>query len=433
MIIISRMWMLTHVRDVVQINQGVFLFGAGPVSTMAALCGVEFPIPNDDTSLLLENPYGISDKCEAFRESDINGDLSPDFLGMSKKELKKLPPEELPDFGALYTPRQPGPFYVNYRIIDVPRLDPSILVNDFSTEAEFKALVVYPVDLSPIEEGRDGPRRMEDQEMSSQGPFPVMAFSPGFGISPTKHIRTFYQLASHGMIVISQYSTHQEVVDVTADVLRAWADDIVTGLWHVTDGRETDEFLRGKVDAEKLVIAGHSMGGGLSMLATVKAIEDFDLGVKATIPIAPACKMRASECDLATEAAENLRGVDVLFIGGDEDDVERVEYSEYFRSLIPDESSTDLVVLEGATHCLWEAAPSTWKQSLQCGTGSKSPFEAIVEMQEAMVAFLAEKGFFPTPGRNPEDERFDEENDDRDRELDGEDERTEDEDFGFFS
>lgn len=361
---------------------------------MGAFCGVKFPIPKDER-ILLEEPYSLSEECQVYESASINGKLSPDFLDMPPEELKQ-PNPDLPDFEDLYRPLEPGPFHVNYEIIDVPRVDPSIIVNSFSSEMSFKALVVYPVDVTPMENKADGIRRKPQQPMSARGPFPLMVFSPGFGISPTNHIRTFYQLASHGMIVVAQYSTQQILLDVTEDVMHAWVDDIVYTAKHITEENNVRGSIFGNnVDTGKLIIAGHSMGGGLSLPATVQSKEKYDLDVKVTVSISPACKLRAKECDLATEGAENLRDVDVLFITGDEDRVEKPEYAEFFKSVVPDQSAADLVVIEGANHCFWEAAPSTWPQTVGCGNGSKSPFKSIVEMQEVIVGYLAERNFFP--------------------------------------
>jgi len=361
-------------------------------ASLAGFCGITFPIP-DDLEQFIQNPHTLP-QCEPYAASSINGELKPEFLGLSAEEVEGMPLEDLPTFKDLYEPPTPGDFKVNYQIIEVPRPKPSIIQNSKSTETSFKALVVFPVDEHPIQATPEGPKRNHEQPISSKGPFPVLAFSPGFEVSPNNHFRTFHQLASHGVIVISQYSTEELILKFDKDLLHAWTDDIVYGLRHIVAlNSESGSFVEGQVGVERLIVGGHSMGGALSMLATVLAKEEYGLHVHASIHISPACKLRGGLCDLATEAASQLTGVDVLFIAGDMDEVEKKEYAEFFQSQLPKETESELVVLEGATHCLWEDDPAKWRGVLECGKGEKSPFEAIKEMQDVMLTFLQDKGY----------------------------------------
>ncbi|CAD7704173.1 unnamed protein product, partial [Ostreobium quekettii] len=389
---VPALWIGAKEVRFIAIARGMLAEGSEGLVTMAGFCGIAFPIP-DDPVHFIEDPSSVAE-CQPFQADNINGKLAPEFLGLSEQELEQTSPEDLPTFGDLYEAPRPGPFYVNYGIIDVPRPKPSILINDKSNEMDFKALVVYPVDTDPLTATSQGFERQEDQPLSSRGPFPVLAFSPGFEVSPNQHFRTFHHLASHGIIVISQYSTEGIVTDFSRETSLAWMDDIVYSLKHMVQlGSESGSWAEGGVDVERLAVGGHSMGGGLSMLATVMAKEEYDLGVKVSMHVAPACRFRGRECEFATEGASRLQGVDVLFIGGDMDNVEKLSYAQFFQSQLPQGTESELVVLEGATHCLWEDDPVRWKSVLECGKGTKSPFEAIREMQDAMLEFLGAKGF----------------------------------------
>eukprot|EP00803_Ostreobium_quekettii_P002812 evm.model.scf_2163.1 EVM.evm.TU.scf_2163.1 scf_2163:69-3297(+) len=326
--------------------------------------------------------------CKRHKKSSIQGRLSPRFLGLSPAALESALPGELPKFDDLYRHPPRGGFGVNYEVVTVGRPKASVIVNDRSREMDFDALVVYPVDWR-LRSGEGRPRKV-----SSGGPFPVLAFSPGYLIHPHNHFRTFYELASHGVIVVAQYSTVGVSSGVDEGVMDAWVDDIVYSLVHVVEaGKTAGSILEGGVDQSRLAIGGHSMGGALSLPATVLANEEYGMGVGASIHVSPACKMRAGQCDMSTEAARKLKGVAALFIAGDEDGIEAWQFADFFRSQVPDSSEAELVLIEGASHCLWEDDPEVWTFVVECGKGSKSPFDAIYEMQEAMIRFLGEQGY----------------------------------------
>ena len=98
------------------------------------------------------------------------------------------------------------------------------------------------------------------------GPFPVVVFMHGHQLGPNDYDSYGKHLATWGYLVVMPSmpdsmiggASHVEMAEFTVAILD-WIDEIAaSGTW------------QGKVDPTKLALAGHSMGGKISMLASTK-------------------------------------------------------------------------------------------------------------------------------------------------------------------
>ncbi|MCD0450822.1 dienelactone hydrolase family protein [Actinocorallia sp. API 0066] len=106
---------------------------------------------------------------------------------------------------------------------------------------------------------------------ASQGTFGAVAVMPGF-MGTEKSIRLYGPLlASHGFVVLTLSSVRRaDFPDQRADQLLAALDRLVAGP------------AKGLIDAERLAVVGHSMGGGATLRAAARRP-----GLKAAVPLAP--------------------------------------------------------------------------------------------------------------------------------------------------
>jgi dienelactone hydrolase len=120
----------------------------------------------------------------------------------------------------------------------------------------------------PSEDGR---------ELSRVGaPFPLVVLSPGFLLGRGQYDDYLERLASHGFVAVSQSAraegNHAQYRDDTSKLL-SW-------LIAPTGGSATR--LTGRVDSSRIGLAGHSLGGKISLLTAAK-----DSRVKAVITVDP--------------------------------------------------------------------------------------------------------------------------------------------------
>ncbi len=128
----------------------------------------------------------------------------------------------------------------------------------------------------------EGEERMVDIDLvvmspEGEGPFPLVLFTHGFMLSPELFLSFGERLASWGFVVVmpqmpgslTSPETHRDQAEYLAAIL-----DWVTG--------EASGALQDKVDAERIGVAGHSMGGKLSFL-----LASTDLRVKAVFGVDP--------------------------------------------------------------------------------------------------------------------------------------------------
>lgn len=112
---------------------------------------------------------------------------------------------------------------------------------------------------------------------TATGTYGVIAVSPGFTAPGSTMYFWGERLATHGFVVI--------VIDTTTvlDQPEQRATQLTAALDHVVSlSRSRTSALYNKVDPTRRAVAGHSMGGGGTLVAAVR-----DRSLKAAIPMAP--------------------------------------------------------------------------------------------------------------------------------------------------
>jgi predicted dienelactone hydrolase len=113
-------------------------------------------------------------------------------------------------------------------------------------------------------------------EISKKGPFPVVVISPGFTLDRKLYQSYAERLASYGIIAVLQKSrsewTHTQYRDETIALLD----------WVINPTGFGASRLAGRVDKNRVGLAGHSLGGKISLMVAAK-----DPRIKALFAIDP--------------------------------------------------------------------------------------------------------------------------------------------------
>ena len=154
----------------------------------------------------------------------------------------------------------PGPQAWGERAVSVTRPDNTTVT----------ARVYYPATLQGLNRPID----------PAGGTYPIVTFAPGFSTAPTAYASTMRHLATHGYIAIvtsSQSATFEpDRLQYVSDV-RGTIDYLIA-----ENARAASPFF-GRVDATKVGASGHSLGGGISIVA---AAEDPRILASATLAAA---------------------------------------------------------------------------------------------------------------------------------------------------
>ncbi len=199
----------------------------------------------------------------------------------------------------------------------------------------------------------------------TEGSFPLVAFSHGFGghRRQTTHLCT--HLASHGYVVASVDHTGNTMVDVVQQAIRAMQDgtppskseqkrvmreiiaarplDVSFMIDAVTDGRAGD--VASSVDPDRIGVSGHSFGGWTALMVTAA-----DRRIRSVMPLAPAGGGSPLPGRALAEALdfEWGRDVPVLYLVADRDTLLPLEgMHELFERT---RAAKRMVVLENADH-----------------------------------------------------------------------------------
>ncbi|CAD7704172.1 unnamed protein product [Ostreobium quekettii] len=354
---------------------------------IARICEVQIPLFWDVRKTL------ELDVCKPIVENSPRGQLNADFLAMRDgggAPTGSIDPSNIPSFDEVFQPPKPGPFQTALAHVVVKRPMPSILKNTKSSATHFGADVFYPVD--PGDAGTSAKKVRGQRVVAAGGPFPLVAFSPGYSGVPGNFKRTLSHLASQGVVVISQYSTSHLRVDINRKKMEAWTKDMVYMLKYLIEqGNHTESFLSNGVDARRTGIAGHSFGAGMAIAAAALARNEYGLNVTALMPISAACLIMGNSCEMPSTAAPKLHGINALFLVGTMDEITPPKASEWFHSQMPNDTSSKVVYLQGATHCMFEAEPKMWpNMNSGCGRGTMSPQESVRRMQIEMAKFFGQ-------------------------------------------
>lgn len=116
----------------------------------------------------------------------------------------------------------------------------------------------------------------DSMEISKRGPFPLVVISPGFSLDRKLFQSYGERLASYGIIAVLQKSNsefnHTQYRDETVALLD----------WLVSPSGRSAERLAGRVDKTRIGLAGHSLGGKISLL-----VAERDARIKALLAIDP--------------------------------------------------------------------------------------------------------------------------------------------------
>jgi predicted dienelactone hydrolase len=172
---------------------------------------------------------------------------------------------------------------------------------------------------------------------TSQGTFGAIAISPGYTASWSSISWLGPRLASHGFVVIGIETNSRY------DQPASRGRQLLAALDYLVEDSPTA--IRGRIDASRLAVAGHSMGGGGSLEAADERPE-----LQAAVPLAPWN---------TTKNWSDLR-VPTLIIGGENDSVAPVSsHSQPFYESIPASSEKAYLELNGASHFFPQTTDTT--------------------------------------------------------------------------
>ena len=114
--------------------------------------------------------------------------------------------------------------------------------------------------------------------VAKPGLFPLVIFSPGFGVSRVNYTAIAEQLASHGFIVITVDHPYAGLTVFpdgrvllfsaeggSEDALRKRVEDMARDVYFIldalSDGRKALGTFAGRIDKKRIAAAGHSLGG----------------------------------------------------------------------------------------------------------------------------------------------------------------------------
>lgn len=163
---------------------------------------------------------------------------------------------------------------------------------------------------------------------NATGRYGVVAISPGYTARQSSIAWLGRRLATHGFVVIT-IDTNS-----TLDQPPSRATQLMAALNHVVNNANST--VRSRVDASKLAVAGHSMGGGGSLIAA-----ENNPSLKAAYPLTP------------WSVSKNYRSVRVptMIIGADGDSIASVStHSRLFYNSLPSNVSKAYGELNNASH-----------------------------------------------------------------------------------
>ncbi|GAA4441473.1 lipase [Actinokineospora soli] len=170
---------------------------------------------------------------------------------------------------------------------------------------------------------------------TAEGTFGAVAVSPGYTATQSSLAWLGPRLASHGFVVM--------IIDTNSiyDQPASRGDQLLAALDYLTQRSA----VRGRIDATRLGVAGHSMGGGGSL----EAAKDRT-SLKAVVPIAP----------WNTDKTWSEVRTPTFIVGGESDSVAPVSsHSEPFYQSLTGAREKAYMELNGASHFFPQSSNTT--------------------------------------------------------------------------
>jgi dienelactone hydrolase len=250
----------------------------------------------------------------------------------------------------LLDPSQPGEYEIGFTDRSVTRA----LAN--GEERTVSYLIWYPA--AADNDSSPGPAKLEAPP--ADGVFPLVVFSHGFGGGPRDSSFLHEHLASHGFIVAAAAhgDCHPECPSTQAD-LHAFTDRRVEDVDSVLEdvlalNGEDDAILGGRVDSERLGVAGFSCGG----YTAIRAGEN-DERLVAILALAPSCGLIPLD---PVEVNKRL-----MIVQGELDSELPIAFNASFYANIPPEAPDHwFVSLHGAGHSIVNACVPFLTRAPRC-------------------------------------------------------------------
>lgn len=235
--------------------------------------------------------------------------------------------------------------------------------------------------------------------MDREPPFPVVFMFNAFQTYASYYKDYVDHLASFGYIVV-QYDTKKMML-MKDKAEAAFFPHLLD--WLAQQHEETNGFLSGLVDMDRVGVAGHSRGGKLAALHT--ATSDI---VKTAYLIDPVDNdgTFAKESEDYPSAVKALVGKEktIGIVGSGitgRCNPDGANYKEFWKAL---GSGSWLTVIQSAGHCQYITAPPLfeWAMGLMCGHGGDSCQEVITVTRPGMLAWFEKnlRGFSSPAVRN---------------------------------
>ena len=174
------------------------------------------------------------------------------------------------------------------------------------------------------------------------GPYPLIIFSHGFMATGTIYSRLTAPLAGHGYVVAApNYPVSSPATGGFGMDLASHPDDVsflIDSL--IALSRENGGWLSGGIEEDSIGLAGHSLGGAITVMTTFGPLADPR--IKAAAPLSPfACFL--------DDPYYQSGGAPILFIGGERDIFTRFS-SNLLRPYTLAPAPKYLVEIAGGTH-----------------------------------------------------------------------------------
>ncbi len=242
----------------------------------------------------------------------------------------------------------PGPFAAGLQTVNVPRPDGQT----------FTSQLYYPAATTGEGTPYDG----------SGAPYPAVTFGHGFTVPPQFYRSTLEHLASHGYLVI----VPESYMTFLFPSHQGFAEDLRYSLDFLEAENENPaSWLYGQVDTAHFGMAGHSMGGGSSVLAAAA-----DSRVRALITLAAAETIPSAIAQMPDISAP------VRLMTGDQDEI--VDWQTNTQAMYTaGRPPRQLLLIRGGCHCGFLDS-----NFLFCDSGSLPRAEQLEITRREMVAFF---------------------------------------------